>query len=193
LERSRGGLGIGLSLVQRLVELHGGSVNGHSAGVGKGSEFTVRLPVADDQLQPAKSQEPGSNGYINPTTARRILVVDDSRISADSLAKLLRLMGNEVQTAYDGLAAMEAAERFRPDVVLLDIGMPKLNGYEVCDHIRAETWGKEIVLIAVTGWGQRENERHNDKVGFDGHMVKPVDADALLKLLDELQPLRNLY
>jgi CheY-like chemotaxis protein len=115
-------------------------------------------------------------------------VVDDNRISADSLAKLLRLMGNEVHTAYDGLAGIEATERFRPDVVLLDIGMPKLNGYDACRRIRAEEWGKKIVLIALTGWDQEEDKRSTEEAGFDAYRVKPVDPNALLKLLGELQP-----
>jgi PAS domain S-box-containing protein len=186
LERSQGGLGIGLSLVRRLVELHGGRVNAHSTGVGKGSEFTVRLPVLEEEPEPPKSQKPDGSGQTKPTTARRILVVDDNRMLADSLAKLLRLMGNEVDTAYDGLAGIEATERFRPDVVLLDVGMPKLNGYDVCRRIRAEMWGKEIVLIALTGWD--ETKPLTAEAGFDAHMVKPVDRSALLKLLDELQP-----
>jgi PAS domain S-box-containing protein len=188
LERSQGGLGIGLSLVRRLVEFHGGRVSGHSAGVGKGSEFTIRLPLLLDEPKPAKPQESGSNGQTTHTTARRILIVDDNRISADSLAKLLRLMGNDVHTAYDGLAGIEATERFRPDVVLLDISMPQLNGYDACRRIRAEKWGKDIVLIALTGWNQQENKRYAEEADFDAHMVKPVDANALLKLLSEFQP-----
>jgi CheY-like chemotaxis protein len=188
LERSQDGLGIGLSLVRKLVELHGGRVNAHSTGVGNGSEFAVRLPVLLEEPKPPKSREPGDNGQTHPTTARRILVVDDNRLSADSLATLLRLMGNEVHTAYDGLAGIEATERFRPDVVLLDIGMPKVNGYDACRRMRAENWGKEIVLIALTGWDQEGNEGRTEEAGFDAHMVKPVDPSALLKLLGELQP-----
>ena len=187
LERSQGGLGIGLSLVRRLVELHGGRVNAHSVGVGKGSEFTVRLPVLTEESKPPNCEEPRGKRQTEPATARRILVVDDNPIAADSLAKLLRLMGNEVQTAYDGLAAIEATERFRPDAVLLDISMPKLNGYDACRRIRAEKWGKDIVLIALTGWDQQENKDRTEEAGFDAHMVKPVDANALLKLLGELQ------
>jgi DNA-binding response OmpR family regulator len=146
----------------------------------------VRLPVLEEEPEPPKSQKPDGSGQTKPITARRILVVDDNRMLADSLAKLLRLMGNEVDTAYDGLAGIEATERFRPDVVLLDVGMPKLNGYDVCRRIRAEMWGKEIVLIALTGWD--ETKPLTAEAGFDAHMVKPVDRSALLKLLDELQP-----
>jgi PAS domain S-box-containing protein len=183
-ERSQGGLGIGLSLVRRLVESHGGRVDAHSTGAGKGSEFTISLPVLRDEPKPATCQDPDGDTRREPAIARRILVVDDNRISANSLAKLLRLMGHEVHTAYDGLKGIETAEQCQPDVVLLDIGMPKLNGYDACQRIRAEKWGKNMVLIALTGWDQPKTE----KAGFDAHMIKPVDANALLKLLDELQP-----
>jgi PAS domain S-box-containing protein len=183
LERSQGGLGIGLSLVRRLVELHGGSVQAHSAGRGKGSEFTVRLPALAEEPQAQPLQEATDSGATKAKTARRILVVDDLPDNADSLALLLRLGGNEVQTAYDGLAALEAAERFRPDVVLLDIRMPKLNGYDACRRIREQPWGKDMVLIALTGWGQEEDQRRTEEAGFDSHLVKPVDPAALNKLL----------
>lgn len=182
LERSQGGLGIGLSLVRRLVELHGGRVEARSEGMGKGSEFSVRLPILVDQPKPPESQEPGINGKTE-ATACRILVVDDNRDSADSLAMLLRLTGNEVHTAYDGVEGVEAAERVRPDVVLLDIGMPKLNGYDACRRIREEAWGKGLMLIALTGWGQDEDRRRTVEAGFDTHMVKPVDPTVLTKLL----------
>ena len=183
LERAQGGLGIGLSLVRRLVELHGGTVKAHSAGHGKGSEFTVRLPTLPEVLaaQPGHGAIGGAGAKVE--AARRILVVDDAHDSAEMLATLLQLRGNEVQTAYDGLAAVEAAERWRPDVVLLDIGMPRLNGYDACRRIREEPWGKTMVLIALTGWGQEEDKRRTREAGFDGHLVKPVDPDALLKFL----------
>jgi CheY-like chemotaxis protein len=184
LERSQGGLGIGLSLVRRLVELHGGSVRAHSAGTGKGSEFTVVLPAVAEAPNPQPTQQPASRGATKTQTARRILVVDDMRDNADSLALLLGLDGNEVQTAYDGLAAIEAAERFRPDVVLLDIMMPKLNGYDACRRIREQPWGKDMMLIALTGWGQEEDQRRTQEAGFDSHLVKPVDPAAFNELLD---------
>jgi len=183
LERSQGGLGIGLSIVRRLVELHGGRVEARSEGVGKGSEFIVRLPVLVEQPKSAEPQEPNGNGTAKATTTRRILVVDDNRDAADSLAMLLRLTGNEVHTAYDGVDGIEAAERCKPDVVLLDIGMPKLNGYDACRRIRNELWGKDMVLIALTGWGQEEDRRHTVESGFDAHMVKPVNPTDLLNLL----------
>lgn len=166
LERSQGGLGIGLSLVRRLVELHGGSVEARSEGISKGSEFIVRLPVLIETPKPTLSQEPIDNGKAK-AIARRILVVDDNRDSADSLAMLLRLTGNEVRTAYDGEVGVETAEQFRPQVVLFDIGMPKLNGYDACRRIRGEPWGKDLILIAMTGWGQDEDRRRTLEAGFD--------------------------
>jgi CheY-like chemotaxis protein len=183
LERSQGGLGIGLSLVRRLVELHGGSVNAHSAGRSKGSEFTVLLPALAEEPKPQPAVEPADGSATKAKAARRILVVDDMRDNADSLAMLLELGGNEVQTAYDGQAALEAAERFRPDVVLLDIGMPKLNGFDACRRIREQPWGKGMMLIALTGWGQQEDQRRTEEAGFDSHLVKPVDPSALNELL----------
>ncbi|CDS55324.1 Signal transduction histidine kinase [Polaromonas sp. CG9_12] len=185
LERSQSGLGIGLTLVKSLLESHGGTVEVHSAGVGQGSEFTIRLPILVET--PPPPPEPTA-GEPTPTTARRILVVDDSRDSATSLAKLLNLTGHETHTAYDGLEAVEAAATFRPDVILLDIGLPKLNGYEACRKIRERPWSKDIVIVALTGWGQDEDRRKSKEAGFDGHLVKPVDYAVLTKLLAELQP-----
>jgi PAS domain S-box-containing protein len=185
LERSEGGLGIGLTLVQRLVELHNGSIQASSEGAGKGSQFIVRLPIVVEDETPLP---PLAKGESKLTTGRRILVVDDNRDSASSLAMLLRLAGNETQTAFDGLAAVEAAAAFEPDVVLLDIGLPRLNGYEVARKIRAQPWGKEMVLVALTGWGQDEDRKKSKDAGFNGHMVKPVDHTALTKLLAELLP-----
>ena len=185
LERSAGGLGIGLTLVKNLVELHDGTIVVHSTGLGQGSEFTIRLPILVETPQPPP--EPTA-GEPTPTTARRILVVDDSRDSATSLARLLNLTGHETHTAYDGLEAVEAAATFRPDVILLDIGLPKLNGYEACRKIREQPWSKDIVIVALTGWGQDEDRRKSKEAGFDGHLVKPVDHAVLTKLLAELQP-----
>jgi CheY-like chemotaxis protein len=185
LGRARGGLGIGLSLVRRLVELHGGTVKAYRAGRGKGSEFTVRLPILTEE--PKAQSAHGSAGVTvaKAETARRILVVDDAPDSADALARVLQLCGNDVQTAYDGVAAVEAAERWRPDVVLFDLGMPKLNRFDACRRIREHAWGKSMVLVALTGWGQDEDKRRTKEAGFDGHLVKPVDPDVLTKLLAE--------
>jgi PAS domain S-box-containing protein len=181
-ERSRGGLGIGLSLVKGLVELHGGSIEARSDGPGQGSEFIVRLPVAVETpiQEPAG---PSGGDEQTPVTKCRILIVDDYRDSADSLAMLLRIMGNEVGTAYDGEQAVKAAGALRPDVVLLDIGMPKLNGYDACRRIREQPWGQGMFLIALTGWGQEEDRRRTEEAGFNHHMVKPVDPAVLMKLL----------
>ncbi|HVG08628.1 MAG TPA: ATP-binding protein [Thermoanaerobaculia bacterium] len=181
LERSHGGLGIGLTLVKRLVEMHGGTVEARSQGPDLGSEFMVRLPVVAAEPASAREREAAVEGAR--TAARRILVVDDNRDSAESLALLLQVTGNEVRTAFDGLEAVEEAERFRPDVVLLDIGMPKLNGYEAARRIRGEPWGKGMLLIAQTGWGQEEDRRRSQEAGFDAHLTKPVDHLKLIKLL----------
>ncbi|HJU72215.1 MAG TPA: ATP-binding protein [Gemmatimonadaceae bacterium] len=181
LEKSQGGLGIGLTLVKRLVELHGGSVEARSEGVGKGSEFVARLPilaasagasrVASDELHRA-------NGL-----GCRILIADDNRDAAESMSMLLRLMGNEVRTVHDGFQAVEEASAFRPDVILLDIGMPRLNGYDVARSIRAERWGAGMVLVALTGWGAEEDRRRALEAGFDQHFTKPVNPGVLEKLI----------
>jgi PAS domain S-box-containing protein len=189
LERSRDGLGIGLTLVKTLVEMHGGSVQAYSEGLGRGTEFVVRLPILMEALEPAPERPLSAATSV---VARRILIVDDSEDGAESLAMLLQFFGHETFKAHDGVEAIEAAERQRPDVVLLDIGLPRLNGYEVCARIRKEPWGKDLVLVALTGWGQEEDRHRSKEAGFDAHMVKPVDYDALLKLIGSLPPVRNL-
>ena len=180
LERSRHGLGIGLTLVKTLVEMHGGTVEVHSDGLGLGSEFAIRLPVLVETPKPLSR---ATVGEPMPAVRRRILIVDDNEDGAESLAMLLQLKGHETHKAHDGIEAIEAAERFRPDAVLLDIGLPRLNGYEVCRRIRKEPWGKDMVLVALTGWGQEEDRHRSREAGFDTHMVKPVDHDVLMKLL----------
>ena len=182
MERAQGGLGIGLTLVRRLVEMHGGTVEARSDGPGRGSQFVVRLPVVKAAPQAATSQ--GDDG-LSATAKRRILVVDDNHDSAMSLGMMLKLMGNETHTAHDGLAAVEAAEKFRPDMILLDIGLPKLNGYDACRRIREQPWSKGIVIVALTGWGQEEDRRRSQEAGFDHHLVKPVEIAALQTLLRE--------
>jgi signal transduction histidine kinase len=187
LERSQGGLGIGLTLVKNLVEMHGGTVVAQSVGLGRGSEFVVRLPVVAAPSRPRPTRE-ADNGKKPALVKRRILVVDDNLDSAESLAMLLGITGHEVQTAHDGEAAVAAAETFRPEVVLLDIGLPKLNGYEAAHQIRQQPWGRKMALVALTGWGQEEDRRKSKQAGFDNHLVKPVDYAALVQLLAELRP-----
>lgn len=173
---SEGGLGIGLSLVKNLVELHGGRAEARSQGPDRGSEFLVRLPVL--RVNPP---EPSGTSISDSEQASglRILVVDDNRDGADSLAKLLDVMGHMTETAYDGEQGIGAAERLRPDVVLLDLGLPKIGGYEACRRIREQSWAKGVVLIAITGWGQDADRLRSQEAGFAAHLVKPVDPEAL--------------
>jgi len=181
LAKAQGGLGIGLNLVKQLVTMHGGSVEAMSDGLGKGSEFVVRLPIAvEDAVQQSAAE---SSGLPTTGSAMRILIVDDNRDGADSLSKMLQLMGNDTRTAYDGQEAVDAAGNFRPDVVLLDIGMPQLNGYDACRRIRGQPWAENIVICAMTGWGQEEDRRRSHDAGFDHHMVKPVEPRALMNML----------
>lgn len=189
LERATSGLGIGLTLVKSLVEMHHGTVEAQSDGIGRGSEFVVRLPLHVELGASIKNMSVSDESA--QTTGKRILVVDDNRDSADSMALLLKLSGNETHTASDGLEAIEAAQSLRPDVVLLDIGLPSLNGYEVCRRIRAQDWGKRMVLVAVTGWGQDDDRKKSSEAGFNAHVVKPVDFDELAKLLAELLAVGN--
>jgi PAS domain S-box-containing protein len=180
-EKSRGGLGIGLTLAKRLVEMHGGSVIATSAGRGRGSEFVVRLPQASELPNvPLPQLE-----KTVPAASRRILVVDDNHDAAKSLSLLLKVLGNETFTSHDGLDALQTAARVRPEIVLLDIGMPKMSGYEVCRAMRDCDWGKNITIVALTGWGQEEDRRKSVEAGFDRHLVKPASLDMLISLLAE--------
>jgi PAS domain S-box-containing protein len=188
VDRAQGGLGIGLTLVKRLVEMHGGSIEARSAGQGHGSEFVVCLPVL---VGPAHTETPGPATTQDLPRGRRILVVDDNEDAAVSLTMLLELTGHETYMAHDGVSALEAVERHRPDVALLDIGLPRLNGHEVCRRVREQPWGKDIVLIALTGWGQEEDRRKSREAGFDGHLVKPVDHNALMELLASVAVVRD--
>jgi PAS domain S-box-containing protein len=180
LERAQGGLGIGLTLVKRLVEMHHGSVTAHSEGLGRGTELVVRLPVLAEAAAP---ELPADAPVEAPAKPRRVLIVDDNRDSALSLSMLLELKGCETLTAHDGVEAVEKAAAYKPDVVLLDIGLPRLNGYEACRAIRQQPGGQGVLIVALTGWGQDQDRRKSKEAGFDGHLVKPVDHADLMKLL----------
>ena len=184
LERAATGLGIGLTLVKTLTEMHGGTVDISSAGIGQGSEFIVRLPILVETVTappPAMTAAPA----VTPT-GLRILVVDDNRDAADMLTMFLQLSGHETHTAYDGLEAIEATTRLQPDLVLLDIGLPHLNGFEAGRRIREQHKTGPPVLVALSGWGQDEDRRRSEEAGFDAHLVKPVDEIALRRLLADL-------
>jgi signal transduction histidine kinase/ActR/RegA family two-component response regulator len=187
---AQNGLGIGLTLVRRLVEMHGGTVEAHSPGINQGSELTVRLPLAADAA-PIEVEPPGQSDPAIPRSALRILVVDDNPDSADSLAALLAIPGNQVKVAYDGVDGLAMAEELRPDAALLDLRLPRMDGYEVAQRIREQPWGKAMVLIALTGWGQEEAKQLSKEVGFDQHLVKPVNPAELLELLASLHQSRT--
>jgi signal transduction histidine kinase len=198
LDRTSGptqsGLGIGLALVQRLIEMHGGSVTAQSDGPGRGSEFVIRIPLfirerieaGQSSNKPSALEQSMTNSEGASRTQRRILVADDNNDALESLATLLQLSGHEVYTAANGAVALESAEQHRPEVALLDIGMPKLDGYEVARRIRAQPWGQRITLVALTGWGQDSDRRRSQEAGFDSHLVKPLDLDKLTELLATL-------
>ena len=191
IERSTGGLGIGLAPVKGLVEMHGGTVTAESAGLGKGSVFTVRLPAPESRAEERANEQTPEGVPANKSPKRRILVVDDTRDSASSMATLLHLLGNEVCTAHDGVEAVQAAEHFRPDVVPMDVGMPRLNGYEATRRIREQPWGEGMVVIALIGWGQEGDRARSQDAGCDGHLVKPVNLSDLETLLAELKSRDN--
>jgi PAS domain S-box-containing protein len=182
-ERGRGGLGVGLALSRQLVEMHGGRITAHSPGPGLGSTFELRVPIV---AEVEASVRPVGLKEGLPTSRFRLLVVDDNRDSVDSLSALLRLMGNDVHMAFDGVEAVHAAHTLRPDVVLLDVGLPLQSGYDAARLIRSEPWGRDVVLIALTGWGQEQDRRRSREAGFDHHLVKPVDPRALMGLVSEL-------
>jgi signal transduction histidine kinase len=188
-ERAPGGLGIGLALVRNLVEMHGGTVTAHSEGSSRGSEFVVRLPRVQGREMPPSKTPPASahdGAAAAAPRGRRILIVDDNRDALESLATLMEMAGHEVATAADGEAALAIAARSQPEVVLLDLGLPRLDGYEVSRRIRAQEWGKHMVLVALTGWGQAEDRRRTREAGFDSHLVKPLNLDVLTELLQRL-------
>ncbi len=186
LEKAQGGLGIGLSLVKGLVEMHGGKIEARSEGPGQGSQFVVRLPILLERKATASGQDEMVKEAKRSGAHYRILVVDDNEDSADWLATMLTFMGNEVRTAHDGEAGIAVAAAFRPDLILMDIGMPKMNGYEAAQRIRQEAWGKQPVLVALTGWGADDDRRRTQDAGFNRHLVKPVGSVEIEKLLAEL-------
>src|SRR5688572_637219 len=178
------GLGIGLALARRIAEMHGGTLVAHSEGPGRGSVFTLRLPLAETQSAPAKAAD-AARAPASSSAAQRILVVDDNEDVATTLNSLLQTLGHETRMAHDGAAALKAAEEFRPNVVLLDIGMPGMDGYEVARRLRATKRGRRLRIIAVTGWGQEADRRKSREAGFDLHLVKPVEPNDLARVLDE--------
>jgi CheY-like chemotaxis protein len=186
LDRAEGGLGIGLTLVRRLTEMHQGSVQAFSDGPGHGSEFVVRLPLLRETPLPLTPTKDGGKRSATAITRNRILVVDDNRDSAESLAMLLRLTGQDVRTVHDGRQALILAEAYRPDLVLLDIGLPGIDGYEVARRLRSVPWIGTTTLVALTGYGGEDDRRQARAAGFDHHMVKPVDFGALHRLLAAL-------
>jgi two-component system CheB/CheR fusion protein len=184
LDRAQGGLGIGLTLVHRLVSKHGGSVTAHSDGLGAGSEFVIRLPTIPTPATAGRS--PDRNGTNGAARRLTMLLVDDNVDGAESLATLLRLVGHEVRVAHDGPAGIEAAAGWRPDVVVLDIGLPGMSGYEVARHLRTRPETQDAVLVAATGYGRDEDRKRSREAGFDHHLVKPVDLATLRPLLDSI-------
>ena len=188
LDRSEGGLGIGLTLVKRLVEMQGGTVSAHSEGPDRGSEFTVRMPAPSLRFRrtcpaPASHRAPARGRSCARLDESRILVVDDNRDAAESMAVLLRMEGHLVDIAYDGPAALEAVRSMRPDVVLLDLGLPGIDGFELAERLRAMPDGARTLLIAISGYGQDEHREKSRRAGFDRHFVKPIDPASVTELL----------
>ena len=185
LEKSQGGLGIGLSIAKRLVEMHGGRITVQSGGHRQGSEFTVWLPATVESAQERPGADTGAYAKAG-SMRKRILVADDNPDSATTLSLMLEVLGNEVRVVNDGEAAVAAAGEFNPDMILLDIGMPKLNGYGACERIRREAWGDRPYIVALTGWGQEADKHRSKAAGFDRHLVKPVEPAMLEKMIATL-------
>ncbi len=174
------GLGVGLTLAEHVATLHGGSIEAASDGPGRGSEFRVHLPITEPPIG-SRAPAPAEAEVTYPP--QRMLIVDDNRDAADALAALLELDGNEVHVAHDGETALSTAAELRPQVILLDIGLPRLNGYEVAERIRATDWGASVLLVALTGWGHPDDRKHSERAGFDVHLIKPIDTRELTELL----------
>jgi len=179
--------GIVLALTRGLLELHGGRIDAMSDSPGKGSEFIVSLPTRTPQAA-APAAEPSSGGEPAAQRQRKVLLADDNADALETMAALLEIEGHEVQTATDGNRALEVGAQLRPDVAILDIGMPHLNGYEAAAKIRESDWGRQVVLIALTGWGQEQDQARAREAGFDHHCTKPVDIDRLLQLVQGAAP-----
>jgi CheY-like chemotaxis protein len=186
VERSQGRVGIGLTLVRKLVELYGGTVEAYTEGLSRGGEFVVRPPAPVARKRERRPPAKELDCLNHASTRHRVLVVDDNVDAAVSLGMLLKLAGQEVRVAYDGPAALRQALDFRPELVLLDIGMPGMDGYEVCRRLRRESAVARATVVALTGWGQDEDRRRSHEAGFDHHIVKPVEPSALQRLLDDL-------
>ena len=185
-ERTQGGLGIGLTLVKRLVSMHGGSIEAHSPGLGQGSEFVVSLPL-DPELQPHRAPAKPTNGtFAGSTSKRRILVVDDNIDAAKTLSMMLSIMGNEICLAHDGVEAVAKAASFQPEIILLDLGLPHLSGIEACQQIRQQPGAERILIVALTGWGQEQDKLRTREAGFDEHLVKPIEPARLHELVGAL-------
>jgi CheY-like chemotaxis protein len=181
--RSKGGLGIGLTLARHLIELHGGSIEAQSEGAGRGSEFIIRLPLMEAAVS-ADAKPPAAPAALpGAPVFKRILVVDDARAQAKSLSMLLQVMGFEVRTAHDAAAALATAQEFQPDLALIDIGLPGMNGYQLALRLRELPNLKDIVLIAQTGWGRDEDREQSRRAGFNYHLTKPIDHNLLEKIL----------
>jgi CheY-like chemotaxis protein len=177
-DRSEGGLGIGLALARGLIHLHGGTLEAHSDGMGRGSEFIAKLP------RRTLSSAPEAAGVASaPSVRRRVLIADDNRDAADTLAMLLRMDGHDVSVVYDGRQAVATIDSFRPEIALLDVGMPELDGYEVAGRVRQGPLGTSITLIAVTGWGQASDKARAAAAGFNHHLTKPIELESLAKML----------
>jgi PAS domain S-box-containing protein len=183
LSDARGGLGIGLALAKRLIEMHGGSIAVRSDGEWMGTEFTVRMPV----MKNVPAESPRAETQAELPAGRRVLVVDDNFDSAESMAMLLTMSGNKCAMAHDGGSAIKLAEEFLPEVILLDIGLPEMDGYEVCEKIRQQPWGETVQIIAMTGWGQAEDRQRSKAAGFNDHLVKPIEIAKLSRVMNGAQ------
>jgi len=192
-KRTAGGLGIGLALVRKLVEMHGGEVTVFSKGLNEGSEFKVRLPVYDHVADDSAAAANSATVQITAVTPRRILIADDNQDALDTLALLLECDGHFVFKASDGAAAVRVAQECKPELAFLDIGMPLMDGYEAAAHIRGNEWGRDVVLVALTGWGQRGDIEKSRAAGFDSHLVKPVSSENLSMILADLVPPRSRF